>query len=350
MRPVRFIETLDGKSLAWTRTGQAAAPSLVKAAAWLSHLEFDTESPVWSHYVAFLEGHFDYIRYDERGCGLSDRDPGRLDVDAWTDDLERVVEAAKPAEPFVLFAMSQGTAAAVSYAVRHPERVSRLIILGGYARGVHHRDNPKAAALYDAVTEIFRAGFDEENAAFREVFTKRFLPEGTPEQITWFNELCRRTTTAETGARLLTARADMDVSGMLADVSVPTLILHADGDAVAPVDEGRFLARHIPDAEFCVLPSKNHILQPDEPAWQIACAEILRFAKGGDSGADLPDLTPKEREILALICQAKPNKQIARELDMSEKTVRNHATHIFAKLGVSTRQEAIVKMAGRGGA
>ena len=345
MRPVRFVETLDGKSLAWTRSGAPSGPSLVKAAAWLTHLEFDAESPVWSHYVAFLEEHFDYIRYDERGCGLSDRDPGRLDVTGWTDDLERVVEAAKPAEPFVLFAMSQGTAAAVSFAVRHPERVSHLILLGGYARGVQHRENPKAAALYDAVTEIFRAGFDEENAAFREVFTKRFLPEGTPEQLAWFNELCRRTTTAETGARLLAARGDMDVSDLLSRLRVPTLILHADGDGVAPVEEGRYLASRIPDAEFCVLPSKNHILQPEEPAWATACAEILRFAKG--AAADMPGLTPKEREILTLICQAKPNKQIARELDMSEKTVRNHATHIFAKLGVSTRQEAIVKMGRR---
>ena len=347
MRPVRFVETLDQRSLAWTRSGATGAPSLIKAAAWLTHLEFDAESPVWSHYVTFLEKHFDYIRYDERGCGLSDRDPGRLDVDAWTDDLSRVVDAAAPSEPFVLFAMSQGTAAAVSYAVAHPDSVSHLVILGGYARGVHHRGDPRAAALYDAVTEIFRAGFDEENTAFREVLTKRFLPEGTPDKVEWFNDLCRRTTTAETGAMLLAARGRMDVSDLLSEVTVPTLVLHAEGDGVAPVGEGRFLAQRIPGAVFSVLPSKNHILQADEPAWDIACREILEFTQGSDSVVSA-DLTAKERDVLALICQAKANKEIARDLDMSEKTVRNHATRIFAKLGVSNRQEAILKVKGAG--
>ena len=346
MRPVRFTETLDGRSLAWTRSGSVSGPSLIKAAAWLTHLEFDTESPVWSHYVSFLEEHFDYIRYDERGCGLSDPDPGRLDVEAWTDDLSRIVDAAKPREPFVLFAMSQGTAAAVRFAAEHPEKVSHLIILGGYARGVQHRNNPKAAALYAAVTEIFRAGFDDDNTAFREAFTKRFLPDGAPEKVAWFNELCRRTTTAETGAKLLTARGEMDVSEVLSTVSTPTLVLHAEGDGVSPLEEGRFLAQRIPGAVFSVLPSKNHILQHDEPAWELACREILSFTKGQDT-AVTEGLTAKEKEVLDLICQAKANKEIARDLDMSEKTVRNHATHIFAKLGVANRQEAILKIKGR---
>lgn len=347
MRAIRFVETLDGRALAWTRTGSRTAPSMIKAAAWLTHLEFDSESPVWANYVSFMEQHFDYIRYDERGCGLSDRDPGRLDVDAWIDDLTRVVDAAEPNEPFALFAMSQGTAAAVGFAARYPERVSHLIVLGGYARGVHHRGNPQAAALYDAVTEIFRAGFDEDNPAFRETFTKRFLPDGDPEKVAWFNELCRRTTTAETGARLLAARGQMDVSDLLGQVQAPTLVLHAEGDGVAPLDEGRFLAQRIPNAEFCVLPSKNHILQADEPAWDIACREILAFTTGEVPDVDM-GLTKKERAILDLICQAKPNKAIARDLDMSEKTVRNHATNIFAKLGVSSRQEAILKVRSAG--
>ena len=346
MRPVRFQETLDGRSLAWTRSG--SGPSLVKAAAWLTHLEFDAESPVWSHYVAFLEKHFDFVRYDERGCGMSDRDPGRLDVDAWADDLERIVGASQPAEPFVLFAMSQGTAAAVAFAAANPDRVSHLILLGGYARGVHHRGDAKAAALYDAVTEVFRAGFDDDNPAFRDVFTKRFLPEGDPEKVAWFTALVRRATTAETGAKLLAARGQMDATAHLPHIKVPTLVLHAEGDAVVPVEEGRFLAQRIPGAAFSVLPSQNHILQADEPAWDIACREILAFTKGASASAAL-NLTAKERAVLDLICEAMPNKEIARTLDMSEKTVRNHATHIFAKLGVANRQEAILKIKGAGG-
>ena len=343
MRPIRFAETRDGRALAWTRAG--SGPPLVKAAAWLTHLEHDDASPLWSHYVAFFEERFDYLRYDERGCGMSDRDPGRLDVPAWTDDLERVVAAAEMPEPFILIAMSQGTGAAVAFAAKHPERVSHLVILGGYARGAHHRGMPEAAAMYDAMVEVFRLGFDDPNTAFREVFTRRFLPDGDPEKMGWFNDLCRRSTTPEVGAALLTARADMDVTDQLAQVRAPTLILHADGDGVAPLAEGRFLAQRIPGAEFIVLDSKNHILQPDEPAWADFRAALLDFT-GASAGVEIDGLSPREREILDLICAAKSNKAIALELEMSEKTVRNHATRIFAKIGVASRQEAILKIAG----
>lgn len=344
MRPVRFVTTHDGLSLAWSRSG--SGPPLVKAAAWLSHLEYDAESPVWAHWVGFFEKNFDYLRYDERGCGLSDRKTGQLDIESWTDDLERIVEAADMPAPFALLAMSQGTGAAVHYAARHPERVSHLILIGGYARGAFHRNDPKAAALYRAVIDIFAAGFDERNPAFREVFTRRYIPDGDPEKIRWFNDLCRRTTDGETGARLLRARGDMDVSDILGDVRCPTLVLHASDDGVAPLAEGRFLAQHIPGAALRVLESRNHILQADEPACGEAMEAILAFVGGRAAPLDA-DLTPRERAILAEICAAKSNKEIARTLEMSEKTVRNHATSIFAKLGVASRQEAILKMQNR---
>ena len=345
MRSVRFIETHDGLSLAWARSGKG--PPLVKAAAWLTHLEYDAESPLWAHWVDFFETHFDYLRYDERGCGMSDRATGQLDLDSWTDDLSRVIDAADMPKPFALLAMSQGTGAAVRFAAAHPDHVSHLILIGGYARGAHVRDNPKAAELYRAITNIFAAGFDEQNPAFREVFTRRFVPNGDPEKINWLSELCRRTTDAETGARLLAARGDMDATAWLEQVTCPTLVLHARGDAVAPLEEGRFLAQRIPNADFHVLDSENHILQPDEPACAEAQAAILRFI-GTPVVAPDTDLTPRERAILTEICAAKSNKEIARTLGMSEKTVRNHATHIFAKLGVSSRQEAILKMQARG--
>lgn len=341
MRAVKFATTHDGLSLAWTRSG--TGPPLVKAAAWLTHLEHDAESPVWSHWVRFFEENFDYLRYDERGCGLSDWQTGALDLDSWSDDLTHVIEAADMPRPFALVAMSRGTGAAVRYAVKQPDDVSHLILIGGYARGPFQRDDPKAASLYRAVIDVFAAGFDEQNAAFREVFTKRFLPDGDAERIGWFNEVCRRTVNAENGARLLEARAQMDVSACLADVKCPTLVLHAREDAVAPLSEGRYLAQHIPNSEFHVLDSKNHVLQADEPAWKEAGEAILRFL-----GAEAPDaahgLTPREKKILDEICMAKSNKEIARALEVSEKTVRNYATAIFAKLGVSTRQEAILKM------
>ncbi len=316
---------------------------LVKASAWLTHLEYDVQSPIWAHWVRFLEDHFDYLRYDERGCGLSDRQTGDLTVVSWTDDLERVIEAAALPKPFVLMAMSQGTAAAVSFAARHPEQVSHLVICGGYARGVHHRGNPEAAKFYDALTDVFRMGWELKNPTFREVFTKRFVPDGDPEKIRWFNELCQRTTTPEVGAQLLRARGDMDVSALLGDVTCKTLILHAEGDQVAPISEGHYLARRIPNAELVVLPSENHILQEDEPAWGIFCEQVLAFV-----GQSRPDaaaaLTARERQVLEGLCNAKSNKEIARDLGVSDKTVRNQLTSIFAKLGVTSRQEAILKM------
>ena len=341
MRPVRFTTTHDGVSLAWARSGRGVP--LVKASAWLSHLQYDDQSPVWSHWVSFLESNFDYLRYDERGCGMSDRTPGQLDLESWHDDLERIIEAAEMPKPFALMAMSQGTGAALSYAAKYPENVSHLILIGGYARGVYQRNDPKQATLYRAIVDIFAAGFDDKNPAFREVFTKRFLPDGDPEKIRWFNELCQRTVTAEVGAQLIEARARMDATDALAGVQCPTLILHARGDGVAPVSEGRFLAQHIKNAELHVLDSDNHILQPDEPAWAEATETILAFIGAPRASEDF-GLTAREQTILSEICAAKSNKEIARLLEVSEKTVRNHATHIFAKLSVSTRQEAILKM------
>ena len=241
-----------------------------------------------------------------------------------------------------MLAMSQGTGAAVRYAAENPEDVSHLVLVGGYARGAFMRGDPKGGALYRAVVDIFGAGFDEANPAFRDVFTRRFVPNGDPEQMAWFNDLCRRTTDAETGARLLAARGEMDVSGWLDRVQCPTLILHAREDGVSPLSEGRYLAQHIPNAELRVLDSSNHILQAGEPAWDEARAAMLGFL--GAEAADDFGLTPREQAILDEICAAKSNKEIARILDMSEKTVRNHATRIFAKLGVATRQEAILKV------
>ena len=341
MRPVRFTETHDGLSLAWTRSGSGLP--LVKASAWLTHLEYDAQSPIWAHWLGFFEGNFDYLRYDERGCGLSDRKTGTMNEESWIDDLERVVKAADLPKPFVLMAMSQGTGAAVGYAARHPEDVSHLIILGGYSRGVYKRDNPQAADFYTAITNVFRLGFDSGNTAFREVFTKRFIPNGSAEKIGWFNELCQRATTPEIGAQLLQARGNMDVSHLLDQVQCPTLIVHGENDQVAPIDEGRLMARRIPNAELVVLDTENHILHPEEPAWAQFCEAVLNCVGASAPETDL-GLTPREAEILDAVCAAKSNHQIARDLGVSDKTVRNQLTRIFAKLGVTTRQEAILKM------
>jgi pimeloyl-ACP methyl ester carboxylesterase/DNA-binding CsgD family transcriptional regulator len=341
---IRYVRTSDGIQLAWAEAG--SGPPLVKAANWLSHLEYDWDSPVWRHWIRFFSGHFRYIRYDERGCGMSDRQTGDLSRDRWLADLESVVEAAGLSEPFPLLGISQGAAICAAYAARHPERVSALVLYGGYARGWTHRPPAPGRSQYQAIIELARTGWGKENPAFRQVFTSRFIPVGTPEQTDWWNDLCRKTTTPEIAAELLQARADVEVMELLSAVRAPTLVLHARDDQCCPVAEGRLLASGIPGAEFVELESDNHVLLEHEPAWARFCEIVLEFlgvaaARGGEHPA-FEALSPREREILALISEGLGNADIGERLDISEKTVRNHVSNVFDKLGVWTRAQAIV--------
>jgi pimeloyl-ACP methyl ester carboxylesterase/DNA-binding CsgD family transcriptional regulator len=341
---IRYVRTSDGIQLAWAEAG--SGPALVKAANWLSHLEYDWDSPVWRHWMRFLSSNFRYIRYDERGCGMSDRQTGDLSRERWLADLESVVEAARLPEPFALLGISQGAAICVAYAVRHPERVSALVLYGGYARGWTHRPAAPGRSQYQAIIELARTGWGKENPAFRQVFTSRFIPGGTPEQIEWWNDLCRKTTTPEIAAELLQSRADLEVMDQLSAVRAPTLVLHARDDQVCPVAEGRLLASGIPGAEFVELESSNHVLLEQEPAWPRFCQTVLEFLgvaapRDGEHPA-FAALSPREREILALISEGLGNAEIGERLKISEKTVRNHVSNLFDKLGVWTRAQAIV--------
>jgi pimeloyl-ACP methyl ester carboxylesterase/DNA-binding CsgD family transcriptional regulator len=339
---IRFLRTTDGVQLAWAEAG--GGPPLVKAANWITHLEYEWESPAWRHWMRFFSDHFRFIRYDERGCGMTDWDVAELSLERWAGDLEAVVDAAVPEGPVVLLGISQGAAACVAYAVRHPERVSRMVLYGAYARGYYHRGKPEAVREYRAIVEAVRVGWGKENPAFRQLFTSRFMPEGTPEQVAWFNELCRKTTSAEMAARLLEARADVNIVDLLGKVQVPTLVIHARDDHICSVNEGRFLASAIPDAQFVELPGKNHILLEDEPAWprfQDAVLDFLGVA-GGNAHDAFAALSRREREILALLSEGLPNAEIGARLDISEKTVRNHISNLYDKLGVWTRAQAMI--------
>jgi pimeloyl-ACP methyl ester carboxylesterase/DNA-binding CsgD family transcriptional regulator len=342
---IRFLRTDDGVKLAWAEAG--SGPTLVKAANWMTHLEFEWESPVWQHWLRFFTEHFRFVRYDERGCGLSDWEiPADLTIDRWAADLESVVDAAHPSGPFALLGISQGGAACVQYAVRHPERVSHLILYGAYARGAFFRDRPEQAAEYRVVSEAIRVGWGKENPTFRQLFTSRFIPDGTSEQIAWFNELCRRTTTGEIAFELMRMRAKMNVIDLLEQVRVPTLVIHGRTDNVCPVSEGKFLASRIPGAEFVELDSSNHVLLAHEPAWQRFQEVVLDFCgikpSSHEQGDPFAALSPREREVLALITDGLGNAQIGERLSISEKTVRNHISSVYDKLGVWTRAQAMV--------
>ena len=340
---VQFATASDGARLAWADSGDG--PVVVKAANWLSHLEYEWESPVWRHWIRFFSEHFRFIRIDERGCGMSEWKSDDLSLERWTADLETIIDAARPAAPVTLLGISQGAATCISYAVRHPERVARMIFYGSYARGKMRRGPSVSEREYRAMIELTRVGWGRDNPAFRQVFTSRFIPEATHEQVQWFNELCLKTATGEVAAALFEARALVDVSGLLAQVRVPTLVLHARNDEVTSIDEGRLLAAGIANSEFVELDSRNHILLEHEPAWQRFQEAVLDFTGAGARSGDesvFASLSSRERQVLALITEGLSNTDIAERLAISEKTVRNHTSNVFDKLGVWSRAQAIV--------
>lgn len=323
---------------------------VVKAANWLTHLEYEWESPLWKHWIRFFSANSRFVRYDERGCGMSEWQAGALSLDQWTADLESVIDAARPAAPVTLLGISQGGAACITYAIRHPERVARIILYGGYARGALRRGTPMTQQEYQAMIDLARVAWGKDNPTFRQVFTSRFIPGGSHEQLQWFNDLCLKTTSGEIAAKLFEARAVMDISASLGEVRTPTLVLHAREDAVVPIEEGGLLATGIPGAEFVELDSRNHILLEHEPAWQRFGEAVLAFlhAEATASHSVFAALSTRERQVLALMADGLGNIEIAERLNISEKTVRNHASNLFDKLGVWSRAQAIVFARDRG--
>jgi pimeloyl-ACP methyl ester carboxylesterase len=273
---VQYVRAADGTRLAWAQAG--CGQPLVKAAHWLTHLEYDLTSPVWRHWIGFFSTHFQFTRYDERGCGMSEWRAGALTIEEWTADLELVISTAQIDSPITLLGISQGAAACIQYAVMHPERVARMILYGGYARGAFCRGDVTAQRAYRAMVELAETSWDARNSAFRQVFTSRFIPGATPEQLQWFNELCTKSTAGEVAGKLLKARAEVDILEILPRVRTPTLVLHARHDEVVPISEGQCLATEIEGAEFVELDSRNHVLLEHEPAWLRFQQEILAFA------------------------------------------------------------------------
>ena len=341
---IRFCHSVDGVRIAYATVG--SGPPLVKAANYLTHLERDWEGPVWRHWLEGLAETHTLVRYDERGCGLSDWEVDDLSVDAWVSDLEAVVDATA-LDRFPLLGISQGAAISLAFAARHPDKVSRLVLYGGYARG-RLRRAPSAEQRTEAETMInaIRVGWGRENPAFRRLFSTQLMPDADAEQAAWLDELARISATPENAARMERAFYEIDVTELAERIAVPTLVLHARGDATIPFEEGRRLAALIPGAEFVPLESRNHVLLDGEPAWRHFLDEVRRFlgTAGTDSIASRPfsELTPREVEVLDLIARGLSNGQIAERLFVSEKTVRNHITRIFSKLGVTRRAEAIV--------
>lgn len=338
---VRFCTAPDGTTLAYASTGKG--PPLVRAAHWLTHLEFDRDSLVWRPFLDALARDFTLVRYDQRGSGLSDRDVQDISPAAWLADLETVVDAAG-LERFALLGISQGASIAVAYAVRHPERVTHLVLYGGFARGRRRRGDPEQAEEAELQERAIRLGWGRENPAFRQIFTAQFMPDATPEQIRDWDAMQRISTSAETAARIVRTTGDIDVTDLLPQVRVPTLVMHSSADARIPVAEGRLLASLIPGARFLTLPSRGHVLLEGEPAFATFCEELRGFVLGARAPAHLIEgLTARERQILDLVARGRSNEEIAAALALSPKTVRNVVSILFDKIGVTSRAQAIVR-------
>lgn len=281
---VGFCRAADGVRLAHAVSG--AGPPLVKAANWLTHLDYDWASPVWAHWWRELSGHHRLVRYDERGCGLSDWDvsDASYSLDAWVSDLEAVVDA-QGLERFDLLGISQGGAVAVEYAARHPERVRCLVLYGAYAQGALNRAGSfEAVRLHELQCEVAQVGWGSDDPAFRQVFTAQFMPGGSKELWSDFNELQRRSTSAANAARLLRTTARIDVREAARRVRAPTLVLHVRDDHRPPFEQGGLLAELIPGARFVPLDGCNHILLEDEPAWPVFVAEVEAFLASPQPG------------------------------------------------------------------
>jgi pimeloyl-ACP methyl ester carboxylesterase len=259
---IRFCSTRDGVRIAYATVGEG--PPLIKAANWLNHLEYDWESPIWRHVFRGLARDRRLIRYDARGNGLSDWDVEEISFEAYVRDLESVVEAAG-VKRFPLLGISQGCAISVEYAVRHPERVTRLVLQGGYATGWRLNPDPADIARREALQTLILRGWGQDNPAFRQVFTTGFIPDGTPEQFHWMNELQRISISPENAIRLQNALAMVDVRDRLPLVRVPTLVLHSRWDARIAYSRGQELASGIPNARFITLESRNHLILEHEP-------------------------------------------------------------------------------------
>ena len=344
---IRFCHSKDGVCIAYATSG--SGPPLVYVANWLTHLKLDWNSPLWSHWFRELSRGHTLVRFDARGNGLSDRAVENLSVDTWAQDMAAVVDDLG-LEQFSLLGFCQGGATSIAYAVRHPERVRRLILYNSYHRGaftggVAEEEVREAEAL----AELIKVGWGQEAVAFRQLFANLMIPEASMEELRWYADLQKRTVSPRLAVRLWRAFHAIDVRHLAPRVQVPTLILHVQGNKIVDFEDGRELASLIPGARFVPLEGNNHILLEDDPVWPRFLAEVRDFL-GTETlervttnpGEAIARLTPREQEVLTLIARGLNNDQIADRLVIAPKTVRNHVTRIYSKLDVDSRAQAVV--------
>jgi pimeloyl-ACP methyl ester carboxylesterase/DNA-binding CsgD family transcriptional regulator len=343
---VRFCRSGDGTRIAYAICGKGRP--VVMSASWMTHVEHQWRSLAWQPWLRYLSARHTLIRYDSRGCGLSDRDVEVICFENWIGDFEAVIDAAGYAT-FTLVGTCQGGPIAVEYAARHPERVSQLVLYGTYARGMRRRPEiPDQARRANVLVDMLGLGWGQDSHAYLQVWASLFQPGGGIEHLRSWSEQQHCSTSAETAARLFQTTFEVDVQESAKRVRCPTLVISAERDALVPLSEGRRLAGLIPEARFVTLDTNNHMLLPDEPAWARLVQEIDSFLEepamrpADAAEGRFATLTLREQQILEEIARGLDNAEIADRLALSEKTVRNHVTRVLDKIGVAHRYQAIV--------
>jgi pimeloyl-ACP methyl ester carboxylesterase/DNA-binding CsgD family transcriptional regulator len=339
---IQFCTSRDGTRIAYARCG--SGPPLLWIGHWIRHLELDWENPVWRPWLSLLTRRHTVIRYDWRGCGLSDRDGIQFSLKKHVEDLEAVVAAAG-LDRFILFACAGGATMSMRYVSRHLDRVSRLVLYGSQTRGPIARGmNPETALETHVHFKMVELGWDDDRPAYRQFLTMLHMPDASSDLLRKYDDLLRRTTSPSNAAALLQAFFEADVLDDIPEIRCPTLVLHAREDAIIPFDEGRRVASLIPGAQFVPLESRNHLLLENEPAWKQFVAAIAAFLPGGAlEGQGFEDLTARERDIVELMAQGLDNGDIAARLKIADKTVRNHVSMIFSKLSVDSRAQTVAQ-------
>jgi pimeloyl-ACP methyl ester carboxylesterase/DNA-binding CsgD family transcriptional regulator len=337
---IRFCRGQDGVRLAYAIHG--SGPPLVVVSCWLSHLQHDWQSPVWRHFLDQLGEIATVVRYDERGFGMSDWNVDDFSLEARAGDLETILAAAG-LDRFALLGMSGGSAVAMAYAIAHPERVSRLILYGTVC-GEPVTWSPDAWAKEETYRSMIRVGWAKEDADFRRVFTKQFIPDATEEQMCWFDDLQRMSTSSANAVASRIARQQVDIHDDLPRITAPTIVLQAVGDRATTFDNAVTVSSRIPGARLVSLESRNHILLADEPAWDVFMDEVSAFLEPErrthverTPNAPAEELSPRERDVLRLAAEGRTNDEIAVALTLSVRTVERHLSNTYAKLGLSGR-------------
>ena len=349
---IRFCTTSDNVQLAYCKVGQG--PPLVKTANMFHHLDYDWSSPIWQPWLEGWSRYHTLYRYDQRGCGLSDWNVSDFSFDRLVDDLETVIDAAG-LEKFDLLGVSQGGSIALAYAARHPEKVSKLVVSGASLQGsMSANPTPEEIEVAEVGYKLLKLSWGNEDPAYREVYTKFVIRDATPEQFAWLNDLERVSTSPENALQLRRTFATGDIRELAKTIRVPTLVFHSKNDLMIPFEKGRETASLIPGARFVAFDGNNHILLSTEPAAVQFWTEFYRFLgveeeraipqkKSASPGEQiLLELSIRERDVLRLIAQGYNNIEIAQKLTLSEKTVRNYVSLIYAKLQIHSRVEAML--------